>query len=227
MRMLVEFDAALVDVFDGTRRRQHLDAIGACRQDCFQEGFAPTRLLGARGALLRIEIKRDQLREHREHADDLGCVQTGRMRIDGAQRPEKGAVHQDERDRNVALEPISRGRRVMAEDWIFSDIVDDDHGASVTHVAAERRLDVQFATGLQAEIDRVQDGAGHPSVVGDPRDGRKSHSGRAAQDLEHRRHGIDLLDGSDIHSKRAMWRLTHDDASASRTASGRRPITRR
>ena len=65
-------------------------------------------------------------------------------------------------------------------------------------LVADRGLDLQFAAGLEPEADVVEHAAGDPAVLGDAGDGRKAHAGRAADDVENRRHGIDPAHRIDV-----------------------------
>jgi hypothetical protein len=94
----------------------------------------------------------DDLREHFEHADGLGRVEPMGLRVDGAKRAEKGAVREPDRDRDVALKSVYRGRAVRAERGIFGDMVDDDGVAALADFMADRSPDLEFAARLDERL---------------------------------------------------------------------------
>ncbi|MNR19360.1 hypothetical protein D3C85_1361480 [compost metagenome] len=57
--------------------------------------------------VLRVETQCNQLSKKHECLGDSGFVKVGGHRIDGAQRTKKITIGFDDRDRDIALQPIS------------------------------------------------------------------------------------------------------------------------
>src|SRR5918995_5346988 len=100
-------------------------------------------------------MKADQLGEQLEHADRLGIVQMRRTRVDGAEGAEEGAVRQDDRHREIALEAIERRGVMAAEGFVLGHVVDDDGLPGLADLVADRSLDLQLAAGLKSELNIV------------------------------------------------------------------------
>ena len=87
---------------------------------------------------------------------------------------------------------------MAAEILILGDMVDDHVLAALAHLVADGRLHLELAARLEAEGDLVAHGAGDPAILGDARNGGKTHSGRAANDLQDAGHRVDALDSGDV-----------------------------
>lgn len=75
-----------------------------------------------------------------EHTDGFGCLQVGRMRIDGATSSEERTVRKYYRYRDIALESLLCRGGVFAIDGVFRDVVDDNGFAALPDFMADRRL---------------------------------------------------------------------------------------
>jgi hypothetical protein len=80
-------------------------------------------------------------------------------------------------------------------------MVDGDGFEMSVDLAADCRLDFQFAAGRQSEIDIVEHSAGDPPVVRYPRDSREPHAGCSADDIEDGRHSLYPANRVDIRFK--------------------------
>src|ERR1700691_4963765 len=128
----------------------------------------------------------DQLGKEPEHSDDLGCLQLGRARIEGAQGPKEGAVGEDDRHRNVTLKPVHRWRCMVAPILVLRDVVDDDRLPALSDFMADRAFDLQFTARLQSEVDVILHAASDPAVFGHAGDRREPHPSCAAHHVEDR-----------------------------------------
>ena len=90
---------------------------------------------------------------------------------------------------------------MTAKRLVLRDVIDDDGLTRLPDLVADRGGDLQFAAGLEPEIDGVLDRAGDPAILGDPGDGGKTHSGGAANDLQDAWNRIHRLDGINIALK--------------------------
>jgi hypothetical protein len=87
---------------------------------------------------------------------------------------------------------------MACENLILGDMVDDHGLVRLPGLVADRGLDLQFAAGLQAEIDIVAHRAANPTLVGDAGDRSEPHPGGTAHDFQNARHGVDTLHGGDV-----------------------------
>jgi hypothetical protein len=162
--------------------------------------FAEQGRLAGGDALLRLEMQGDQIGEEPEHLNDLRPLQLGRAPVDGTQRAEEAAARIDDRHRNIALEAVHSRRRMAAEHFIVGNVVDDDRLTALPDLVADRRLDLEFAPGLEPKLNFVEHRAGDPAILRHPGDRGEAHAGRAAHDLENLRDRIDARDRGDVFS---------------------------
>jgi hypothetical protein len=127
----------------------------------------------------------------------LWIVHLRRVRIDRAQRPEERAVAENDRHRNIALQPVLQ-RRVMADpDRVLAEMIDRDQLVVLADFVADGRFDGQFAAGSETEIDHVEHRAGHPALFRDAGNGHEAHACRRLHHLQDRwndRDGGDIID---------------------------------
>ena len=140
-------------------------------------------------------MESDQVREHAEHAEDLRIAQLRRLRVDGAERPEERSVAQDDGDGDAALKAEHGGAGIVRKFGIVGHAFDRYGAAAPPRVPADGRVEFQLAAGLEAEADLVAHLAGNPAVRSDARHGGETHAGRAAGDIENRRHCREAPDG--------------------------------
>jgi hypothetical protein len=75
----------------------------------------------------------------------------------------------------------------------------DHHGfPGLANLMAEGRRDGQLTTGLETEVNLIQDAACHPAILGHPCDDGETHAGGPAHDIKNRRHRVDLGDEGDV-----------------------------
>src|SRR5688572_19504698 len=67
---------------------------------------------------------------------------------------------------------------------VGANMVDDDRMAAFADVVANRLLDLELITGIEPELDLVEDLASNPPLLGHPRHRCKAHTGDAANLLE-------------------------------------------
>ena len=159
--------------------------------------LCPQPVLAVEKALVGIEMQRDQVGEQPEHADRRLRAQCSRHPVDSAERPKKRAVGQDDRHRDIALQPVHLRRMMHGKHRVSGNVVDNYRLAVLTDVVADRCLDLQFAARLQAKGNVVPHAAGNPAIFCDPGDCRKSHAGGLADNFENGGNGIDPRDGPD------------------------------
>ncbi len=148
--------------------------------------------------LVGFEVVGDQLGEEPKHAHRRLVLELRRLGIDGAERPEEGTVRQDDWNGDVALQVVKTRRVMRGVDRIFRNVVDDDFLATPRTSWHSVVSTLSSPPAGETEMDVVEDFARHPAVFGDPRHGRKSHSGSLTNDIQDRRDGTDLLDRGDI-----------------------------
>jgi hypothetical protein len=148
--------------------------------------------------LTGTQVKTDQLGKQLEHADRLGVVQPCRARINGAEGAPEGAVGEDNRHRDVALEAVHRRGVMAAIRLILGDMVNDDLFPRLPDLMTDRSLELQFAPGPEAELDVIAHRASDPATLGHPGYGRKAHSGGAADNFQDGRHGSDAVDSGEV-----------------------------
>ena len=94
------------------------------------------------------KLKADDIREHLEHADNLGRVQPMRFRINGAKRPEKRTIGQTNGHRNIALKSIERRGMVTGVSGAFGHVIDNDGLAAPSDFMAQGRFNLKLISGL-------------------------------------------------------------------------------
>ena len=77
-------------------------------------------------------------------------------------------------------------------------MIDHDGFAALPDLVADGGFQFEFPAGHEAESDFVAHRAADPAVLGDARDGRKTHPGGATHHFKNARHRCDTLHGSDI-----------------------------
>src|SRR5215203_7065918 len=167
--------------------------------------LAEERGFARRQPVVGVEVQANEIGEKREHADDLGGLQLGRIGIDGAEGAEELAVAAANRDGDIALQTVDLRRVMVAVRAVLGDMLDDDRLAHGPDLVAERRLDLQLAAWLEPEIDLVANAAGDPALLRDTGDGRETEPGRAADDFEDLGNGVDRSDGVDVAGEILHW----------------------
>jgi hypothetical protein len=147
-----------------------------------------------------VQMRGDQFGKQLEHADGLRRVQPRRPRIDRAQRAEERPVGEHDRHRDIALEAVLRRRVVTAKGHVVGDTVDDDGLTALPDLVTNGGFDFELAAGRQAERDLVAHRATNPSLFGDTGNGRKPHTGRAADHFQNSRNRRDTLHGSNVRA---------------------------
>ncbi len=155
-----------------------------------------------------IEMVGNHLREQAKHRQRLLVVDLSGLGIDGAKCPEHTAVLAHDRNGDIALEPVLSWR-VVPEIGALGDVIDRHGFICCANFVAYRRLDNEFTTLFQAEIDAVENLAGDPAALRYPCDRHESHSGRLADDFEDRRNcryvgdridiGLELMPACFVH----------------------------
>jgi len=125
-------------------------------------------------------------------------VQASWPRIDGAERPKKGAVAENDRHRDVASESVHGGSCMCAPKVVFGDIIDHDRRPTLPDFLTDRRLDLQLAARLEPKVDFIQYAARAPAVFRDAGYRRKAHTGRAADHLKDGGNRLDAAHRFDI-----------------------------
>mgnify|MGYP003627876046 CR=1 FL=1 len=159
--------------------------------------------LGQRGAalielLIAVQMMSDQLGKQSEHADSSGVFQLGRIAVNGAERTEKRAVHQGDRHRDIALQPIQARGVMIAIVSVFADMIDNHFLPAGAYLMAQRGFHIQLIARCQTEMDVVEHFAGDPAILGDTRHGGKAHAGGLADNVEDGRDGGNASDGVNI-----------------------------
>ena len=103
---------------------------------------------------------------------------------------------------------------------VLGHMVDDNRLSALTDLVAKRGLDLQFAAGLQSEVDIVADAARDPTVFGHARNRSKTHPRRSAHNAKNRRDRLDAADGGYI----LIENLVHTGLTAFPLSAGRWPI---
>lgn len=87
---------------------------------------------------------------------------------------------------------------MIAVERVFTGLVDHHRGVRSTDFVAQRGDHIQLATNLQAEIQLIEDRAGCPRILGNPRYGGKAQAGQFADHLKDRRNRADPSDCRDV-----------------------------
>jgi len=87
---------------------------------------------------------------------------------------------------------------MVAVERVFAGLVDHHRSVGSADFVAQRGDHIQFATDLQAEIQLVEDGAGCPRLLGNPRHGGEAQAGQFANHLKYRRNRADPFDRCDV-----------------------------
>lgn len=82
---------------------------------------------------------------------------------------------------------------MVGVDSILSHIIDGHDLAMLPDFVAESSLDLELAAWQQTEVEVVEHLTGDPPIFGHPCHGSETHSGRAADDVQDRRHGRYLM----------------------------------
>jgi hypothetical protein len=112
-----------------------------------------------------IQVTGDQLREQSKHSHGLLVVDQSWLGVDRAQGAEERAVLMNDRNGDIALEAVLE-RRVVVAIRTAGDVVDRDGIVRGPYLMADRGFEDEFTAFLEAEVDRVEDLARHPSVFG-------------------------------------------------------------
>ncbi len=83
-----------------------------------------------------------------EHRQNFGIVHLRRTRVDCAQRPEKRAVNQGNRNGYVTLEAILQRRMSTNQDIALVDMIDRDRLMILADLVADGGFDLEFVAGL-------------------------------------------------------------------------------
>ncbi len=170
--------------------------------------------------VLRVELRADELGEQLQRLMQHGIVELGRLRVDGAERAEERIVGAEDRDRDIALEAVHPGRRVLAEAVVRAGAAEDDGASVLPDLVADRRDELEFVPGLEREGDLVAYGARRPGGVGHAGDGGETHPGETRHGVEDGRHDGHAADRVDVLLFRAHRRMLapSPDSLASRAA---------
>ena len=129
--------------------------------------------------LLGLQLVGDQVGEQAEDGEGL-IVEIGGLRIERAEGAEIAAVSPPERDRQIALDPVLRQPRVLAEARIDAGVIDAERCDRTADDASIGGVERQLVAGVQAKSGVVEDGARGPRRIGDAGDERDAHPGRAS-----------------------------------------------
>ena len=88
-----------------------------------------------------VEMESDQFSEQLEHRDCFGRFDPGGLWIDRTKSPEKRAIREIDRHRDIALEAIHGGSRMSTIGVVLIDVIDDDGFPVLPDFVANRRLD--------------------------------------------------------------------------------------
>jgi hypothetical protein len=69
---------------------------------------------------------------------------------------------------------------MLAPGGVFGDIIDNDRLAALADFMADRRFDLQFAAGLEPEVDFIEHAACDPAILGHACNRGEPHPGCAA-----------------------------------------------
>lgn len=84
---------------------------------------------------------------------------------------------------------------MVAIDLVIRRIVENYGPFIHADLMADGRLDLQFATRLQAELNLVVNSTSQPAIFSDPSHGREPHPCRSADDVENARNSLNAGDG--------------------------------
>jgi len=91
----------------------------------------------------------------------------------------------------------SRPESYVRTTLVFRDLVDDNGLTALADFMTDRRLDLQFATRLQAEINLIEHTASDPASLGYAGDRSETHPGCAAHDIKDGWNSLDFANAFD------------------------------
>ncbi len=90
---------------------------------------------------------------------------------------------------------------MTAETGVVGNVLNDNGFMAEPDFVANRRFELEFTSGFQAEGDLVARRTANPMVLSNAGDGSKAHTGRTAHNLKDAGYGIDTLYRVDVRRK--------------------------